>query len=237
MSINPQSSSLQSHRSPLQSRRGFLTAVGIGATTIGVNRLFEPGVFAEELQRSLTAAVEEGPFYPTKLPLDTDNDLLVINDGITPAVGTITHLTGRVLDSSGNPIKNAELEIWQVDNLAVYLKDRPNQQKYDANFQGFGRFVTGLTGDYYFRTIKPVVYPGRLAPHIHFKVKIKGRPAWNTQLFIKGYADNARDGVFNRISTAALQETVTVDFTPIENSRIGELVANFDIALGVTQQD
>ena len=26
----------------------------------------------------------EGPFYPNKLPLDTDNDLLVINDGITP---------------------------------------------------------------------------------------------------------------------------------------------------------
>ena len=54
------------------------------------------GAFAEELTRTPTA--NEGPFYPTKLPLDTDNDLLIINDAITPAVGEITHLTGRILD-------------------------------------------------------------------------------------------------------------------------------------------
>jgi len=40
----------------------------------------------------------------------------------------------------------------------------------DKNFQGFGRFTTGSTGEYYFRTIKPLAYPGR-APHIHVKVK------------------------------------------------------------------
>ncbi|CAG0977872.1 partial protocatechuate 3,4-dioxygenase, beta subunit, partial [Anaerolineae bacterium] len=36
------------------------------------------GAFAEAL--TLTAAQEEGPFYPDRLPLDTDNDLLLIND-------------------------------------------------------------------------------------------------------------------------------------------------------------
>ena len=40
----------------------------------------------------------------------------------------------------------------------------------DKNFQGFARFTTGSTGEYYFRTIKPLAYPGR-APHIHVKVK------------------------------------------------------------------
>ena len=39
----------------------------------------------------------EGPYYPDKLPLDTDNDLIIIKDSTTPAVGEITHLTGRVL--------------------------------------------------------------------------------------------------------------------------------------------
>jgi hypothetical protein len=38
-----------------------------------------PGVFAEELMR--TPSWKEGPFYPDKLPLDQDNDLIVIRDG------------------------------------------------------------------------------------------------------------------------------------------------------------
>ena len=57
------------------------------------------GAFAEELVR--TPRQTEGPFYPDKLPLDTDNDLLIINDQINPAVGEITHLSGRILDSLG----------------------------------------------------------------------------------------------------------------------------------------
>jgi hypothetical protein len=28
-----------------------------------------------------------------------------------------------------------------VDHDGVYLADRPNQTKFDANFQGFGRFL------------------------------------------------------------------------------------------------
>ena len=58
----------------------------------------------------------EGPFYPNKLPLDTDNDLLIINDSITPGVGQITHLSGKILCPLGRPICNARTEIWQCDN-------------------------------------------------------------------------------------------------------------------------
>jgi protocatechuate 3,4-dioxygenase, beta subunit len=61
-----------------------------------------PGAFAQQLV--LTPAQTAGPFYPDKLPLDTDNDLLVINDRITPAVGEITYLSGRILDSSGSSV-------------------------------------------------------------------------------------------------------------------------------------
>ncbi|MEO8272274.1 MAG: intradiol ring-cleavage dioxygenase, partial [Aureliella sp.] len=42
-------------------------------------------LFADELLA--TAALTEGPFYPDQLPLDTDNDLIILNDAITPAVG------------------------------------------------------------------------------------------------------------------------------------------------------
>jgi protocatechuate 3,4-dioxygenase beta subunit len=70
-----------------------------------------PGAFAQELVQ--TPAQTQGPYYPDKLPLDTDNDLLVINNNITPAVGEITYLSGRILDSSGDPVRNAVIEIWQ----------------------------------------------------------------------------------------------------------------------------
>src|SRR5215470_2211819 len=95
-------------------RRGFLTQLASGVFVCAGG-----ATFAEELVR--TPQQTEGPFYPDKLPLDTDNDLLIINDSITPAVGEITHLSGRILDRRGDPIRNAVVEIWQVDNNASYL--------------------------------------------------------------------------------------------------------------------
>src|SRR5688572_24687700 len=136
-----------------QNRRRFLRSLSVGAALIAV-----PGAFADELIR--TPQQTEGPFYPDHLPLDTDNDLLIINDGITPAVGDITHLSGRVLDAKGDPIRNALVEIWQVDNHGVYLHSGDKHAEREKNFQGFGRFMTGSSGEYYFRTIKPALYPG-----------------------------------------------------------------------------
>ncbi len=131
------------------SRRGFLGALALGASAFTAR-----GAFADELER--TPRIQEGPFYPTKLPLDTDNDLLIINDAITPAVGEITHLSGKVLDTKGDPIRNAIVEVWQCDRDGMYLRAHvENGAKFDTNFQGFGRFLTGSTGEYYFRTIKP----------------------------------------------------------------------------------
>ena len=60
-------------------RRLFLQTGSLAAAMMTV-----PGLFAEELA---TPRLTEGPFYPDKLPLDTDNDLLILNDSITPAVG------------------------------------------------------------------------------------------------------------------------------------------------------
>jgi len=212
------------------SRRSFLRQLGLGAALFTTR-----GAFAEELTRR-TATVEQGPFYPPKLPLDTDNDLIIVNDSITPAIGEITHLSGRLLDAKGNPIRNGTIEIWSTDHDGVYLADRGNQARYDSHFQGFGRFLTSSTGEYYFRTLKPVRYPGRQAPHIHFKIYTKGQSAWTTQLFIKGHPGNAQDGVYREIGDAAAQESVTVDFVSIKNSRIGESAARFDLVMGVTPE-
>ena len=213
-------------------RRRFVRTAGLAAGFFAV-----PGMFAEELVRAAlrrTAWVTEGPFYPEKLPLDSDNDLVIVNDSITPAIGEITHITGRILDARGDPIRNAAVEIWQVDHNAVYLAERDRRTGFDPHFQGFGRFQTGSSGEYRFRTIKPVRYPGRLAPHIHFKIKTPGRDAWTTQLYVKGYPDNLRDGIYRGVGDASARETVTADFAPLKDSRVGELGAKFDIVLGLT---
>lgn len=215
------------------SRRIFLGSAAVGV--VGAASFFTPGVFAEQLTQ--TPAQTDGPFYPDKMPLDTDNDLLIINDSITPAVGAVTHLSGRILDKHGEPIRNATVEIWQVDNNAAYLHTGSvNGNKRDTNFQGFGRFVTGSTGEYYFRTIKPVLYPGRQAPHIHVAVKVKGQNKFSTQCYIKGYPGNANDFVVNAIRDPKARASVMVDFAPIKTSRIGELGAKFDVVLGYTAE-
>ncbi|MEY2880947.1 MAG: hypothetical protein RLZZ15_3327 [Verrucomicrobiota bacterium] len=195
-----------------------------------------PGLFAEQL--TLTPKQTEGPFYPDKLPLDTDNDLIVVNDGLTPAVGEITWLSGRLLTASGSPIRNATIEIWQCDNNGVYIHSRdaaPKAAKQDKNFQGFGRCVTGATGEYLFRTIKPVPYTGR-TPHIHAAVKIKGRKDLVTQCYIKGHEGNARDGVWKGIRDEKQRESVTLDFAPLSGSKAGELAARWDLVLGLTPE-
>jgi protocatechuate 3,4-dioxygenase, beta subunit len=213
------------------SRRAFLSTLTLGAAAFTTR-----GLFAEELDRIRTPPQTEGPFYPNKLPLDTDNDLLIVNDSITPALGEVTHLSGRILDAKGEPVRNALVEIWQVDGKGVYLHTGDSGRKErDKNFQGFGRFLTGSKGEYYFRTLKPVPYPGR-TPHIHFKIKKSGKELLTTQCYIKGETRNERDGIFRALKDVKARNALLVDFAKVKGSRIGELAARFDIVLGITPE-
>jgi protocatechuate 3,4-dioxygenase beta subunit len=212
-----------------ENRRVFLSTLTLGAAAFTTR-----GLFADELVR--TPKQTEGPFYPDKLPLDTDNDLLVINDTITPAVGEVTHLSGRILDAKGDPVRNALVEIWQVDNHGAYIHTKdPQRAKLDKHFQGFGRFLTGSTGEYYFRTIKPVLYTGRTR-HIHYKIRRGGKELLTTQCYVKGEPQNEKDFIYKSIRDAKARDSVTVDFRPIPESRIGELAAKFDVVLGFTSE-
>jgi protocatechuate 3,4-dioxygenase beta subunit len=199
-------------------RRRFLQTSAWGAALFAT-----PGLFAEQLAE--TSPVGEGPFYPDELPLDTDNDLLLINDAITPAVGEVTHLTGRVLTTTGQPMRNAFVEIWQCDANGVYHHPGDRRGPADPNFQGFGHTVAGQDGAYRFRTIVPVAYPGR-TPHIHVKVLGAEVEALTTQMYVAGNPDNLRDGLYRRLGRAA--ELVTVELQPDGEGRR----ALFDIVLG-----
>lgn len=226
--MNPLFDASRKH-SAIPSRRSFLQQLAIASAFFSVR-----GAFAEQLQ--LTPRQTEGPFYPDHLPLDTDNDLLTVNDSLTPAVGEVTWLSGRILDARGEPIRNALVEIWQCDAHGVYLHSGSNDAaKRDSHFQGFGRFLTGATGEYVFRTIKPVPYPGR-TPHVHFKIKRSGKELLTTQCYIAGEKQNETDGVLRGIRDEKARQSVIVPFTPMPGSKAGELAAKFDVVLGFTPE-
>jgi protocatechuate 3,4-dioxygenase beta subunit len=211
------------------SRRLFLQSTAFSTSLCTI-----PGLFAEELVK--TPSQTEGPFYPDKLPLDTDNDLLILNDSINPGVGEVTYLSGKILGMNGLPIRNAVVEIWQADNNGAYLHSgSSNGDKRDSHFQGFGRFTTGTSGEYLFRTIKPVPYPGR-TPHIHVSVKVPGRDKFTTQCYIKGHELNEKDGIYKSVRDPKARESITVAFDPLAGSKMGELNAQFNIVLGFTPE-
>ena len=216
---------------PAATRRRFLQSLGAGA---GMALFTTPGLFAETLKP--TASTTEGPFYPDKMPLDTDNDLLIINDAITPAVGEVTHLAGRVLTTAGQPVRNAFVEIWQVrqQRPRTSTPAAASRPATTRTSRAIGRFLTDSKGQYYFRTIKPISYTligiFRTA-HIHFAISRNGRRVFTTQMLVKGLPENARDSVVRGIDPNALN-TLLVDFKPMAGSKIGELAANFDLVLG-----
>ncbi|NNJ27551.1 protocatechuate 3,4-dioxygenase [Alienimonas chondri] len=212
-------------------RRRFLSTSLAAAPALWLT----PGLFAEELEKTLaqTPRQTEGPFYPDRLPLDTDNDLIRLNDASTPAIGEVTHLTGRVLSPAGEPVRNATVEIWQCDANAKYLAQHTDDVRgggRDLGFQGFGRFLTDMQGRYYFRTIKPVPYPGR-TPHIHVAVNKGDKRLLTTQCYIDGHPGNARDGVM-RSTTEAERKLLMIPFEPLKGSGAGEYQAKFDVVLG-----
>ena len=192
-------------------RRKMLFGLGLGA-----GAFLTSGLYAESLMDP-TPKQTEGPFYPDKMPLDTDNDLLVVGDSITPAVGEVSHLSGTVLNVKGQPVKNALVEIWQVGAKGVYLHTKDNRPGRDENFQGYGRFLTDSKGRYYFRTVKPVTYPGR-APHIHVAVTVKNKRMLTSHVY-NGMKRNEKDFIYKRLGKAG-QKLTSVNFKPIKELRL-----------------
>jgi protocatechuate 3,4-dioxygenase, beta subunit len=174
-----------------------------------------------------------GPFYPLTLPLDADNDLVVIAGRPQRAAGTILHLGGRVQGPDGRPVRGARIEIWQCDALGVYHHPRDRRGPADPNFQGFGTTAVTEDGAYRFRTIEPVPYPGR-TPHIHFRIVGAGFEPLVTQMYVAGHPLNAEDGLYRRLGARA--ELVTVRLEPAPDlepqAKSGAKRANFDIVLG-----
>ena len=106
-------------------------------------------------------------------------------------------MAGQVRDLSGRPLPSAVVEIWHCDPNGIYPNvGRNNGGLADPAFQGFGAVRTGSDGGYFFRTIRPGVYPGRVR-HIHARISVDGKHALSTQMYFPE-DDNAGDFLFRR---------------------------------------
>ncbi|MFC5300255.1 protocatechuate 3,4-dioxygenase [Azospira restricta] len=157
-----------------------------------------------------TPAQTEGPFYPLEIPRDADHDLLQ-NGALSYPEGLPAWLEGSVSDLAGRPLAGAQVEIWQCDHAGHYHHPGDGGRA-DARFQGFGRVTVGADGRYRFRTIRPAPYSGR-TPHIHLKVRLRGRELLTTQVYVAGDPGNPRDFLWRSL-TPAERAALTVPFVP-----------------------
>jgi protocatechuate 3,4-dioxygenase alpha subunit len=132
-----------------------------------------------------------------------DNGAVMVNENTR---GQRIIITGRVIDGSGTPLRDALLEIWQADADGLFNSRSEMRGTADPEFTGWGRQPVDLeTGIYRFETIKPgrVPFPdGRLqAPHVMLWIVARGiNIGLHTRMYFGDEeAANAEDPVLAKI--------------------------------------
>jgi protocatechuate 3,4-dioxygenase beta subunit len=91
-------------------------------------------------------------------------------------------VSGRVLDTHGNSIQAALIEIWHADHQGHYDLD---------GYRHRAALASDARGSYGFDSIMPGHYPARVCQHIHYIVRAPGCKPLTTQLYF------ATDPVFD----------------------------------------
>jgi protocatechuate 3,4-dioxygenase, beta subunit len=177
--------------------------------------------WAEALLR--TPGQSAGPFYPVTKIWSKSTDLTTPRGASGRASGQLLHVTGRVLNLSGEPVRNAQIEVWQANTYGRYRH---------PNFDGAAVLTTNAEGRYAFTTIKPGPYPAGpnmiRPPHIHFQ--ITGREdRLVTQMYFENEPHNATDRLLN---SAERKELLIAKLLPPPPGLEPESkLARFDIVL------
>jgi catechol 1,2-dioxygenase len=106
-------------------------------------------------------------------------------------------ISGRILDTEGQPVEDAVIDVWQANDEGFYDVQQKGIQP-DFNLRGV--FRTEANGHYWFRAVKPKFYPipddgpvgqllGHLGrhpfrpAHLHYIIKAKGFETLTTHIF------------------------------------------------------
>ena len=173
-------------------RRKFLEAsafIGLAGSAAGQ-------VVAAELPATPTEA--KGPFYPVVAQKDRDFDLTIVEGKTGAASGKHIYIDGRVVDTAGNPVEDATVDLWQANSAGRYRHPYdPNTAPLDENFQGWAIVASGKNGNFRFKTVMPGAYPASRSwvrpPHIHYKISKRGYVELVTQMYFPDKELNLQD--------------------------------------------
>jgi len=137
-----------------------------------------------------TPAQPSGPFYPITLPDESDSDLTVVGRGLS-AAGVAVYVQGRVMNTDGEPLARAVVEIWQACQSGKYRHPSDsNPAVADPYFQYYASTTINADGYFIFKTIVPGPYPASgnwmRPPHIHFLITLPGYKTLVTQMYFDG---------------------------------------------------
>ncbi len=178
-----------------------------------------------------------GPVHGWAPIAELDHDLTRQHDG--PPLGERITVSGRLLDASGKPIRNALVEIWQA-NAAGRYRHQGDQHPapLDPNFSGAGRCETDAEGRYHFVTIKPGAYPWGNHPnawrpqHIHFSLLGRAFPQrLITQMYFPGDPLFQYDPIFQSVRDEQARQRMVSRFDIATTQPDWALAYEFDIVL------
>jgi len=98
-----------------------------------------------------TSAGLLGPFWRQGAPRVPNGGSIVRS----PTPGLPLFFTGHVLDTEGQPIAEADVDVWHASTEGLYENQDPSQAEWNLR----GRLSTDATGTFWYRTIKPAGYP------------------------------------------------------------------------------
>jgi catechol 1,2-dioxygenase len=170
--------------------------------SLGLSMLVD--AIANPLPAGATESTVLGPFYVPGAPLRAYGASIAAEPAGTPA-----WVYGRVLGVDGEPLADAELDVWQNGDNRLYAMQDPTAPEEHLR----GRFHTRADGSYGFVAVRPVPYTipddgpvGRMLDatgrhpwrpaHIHMIVRAPGHRTLATHVFdaSSGYLD--ADAVF-----------------------------------------
>jgi len=155
-------------------RRAILHhCMALGSLTIAsgfsAEAMFAAFQECEKEPRKPTPPNTLGPFYKRLAP--TTGTLRAPGDPGLPL-----SLSGQVLDTRGDALRDATIEIWQADHSGYYDID---------GYRYRGKLSVDASGQYRFETVMPGHYPdrSRVCQHVHYLVTAPGHKTLVTQLY------------------------------------------------------
>jgi len=181
---------------------------------MGVSMLVD--ALAHPKPAGATESTVRGPFWVPDSPRREYGESIIEQDSGTP-----TWFYGRVLDTAGQPIAGAELDVWQNGEDRLYAVQDPEAPEEHLR----GRFLTRDDGSYGFLGVRPTPYPipddgpvGRMLratgrhpwrpAHIHMIVSASGYEPLTTHVF------DARSAYLDSDAVFAVKRSLLRDFVP-----------------------